>query len=95
MFSHEKLTVYQDCLALIADAGRLVAEFDGKHSFATHLPEAAESSAINLVEACREVSLAQRRGCGTGIRSPRYSCGKTDFGWDCPNERQNGGTCLS
>jgi four helix bundle protein len=60
MFSHEKLIVYQDCLALIADIGSLVAEFDGKHSFATHLPEAAESSAINLVEACREASLAAK-----------------------------------
>ncbi len=60
VFSHERLTVYQDCLVFIASVGRLLSPVDAKYAFADHLTRAAESVAVNLVEACREEATAAK-----------------------------------
>jgi four helix bundle protein len=53
MSPHQKLRVYQHALSFIAEAEVLIEHWPKKHAITDHLPQAAESVAVNLAESVR------------------------------------------
>lgn len=61
MFSHERLKVYSKMLVSVAQLTRLAARWDKRHAVVDHLLRASESMVVNLAEAARLTSVAQRQ----------------------------------
>ena len=61
MFSHEKLKVYEKALLSVAHLARHAASWDKRHSVVDHLLRASESVVLNIAEAARLRSVAQKQ----------------------------------